>query len=292
LTIGGSADLTPSNNTKTKSIHSMSGDDYSGRYIHFGIREHGMAAAMSGMALHGGVMPYGGTFLCFSDYCRPSIRLAALMGIRVVYVMTHDSIGLGEDGPTHQPVEHFAALRAIPNLLVFRPADSVETAEAWDIAINEKKRPTLLMLSRQNLSTVRTTHIDENMSKKGAYELVGDKDAKVTFLATGSEVEMAVAARELLKAEGIAARIVTMPCWELFEEQPATYRDSVLGPGTVKVAIEAGVRLGWDRYIGSDGAFVGMHSFGASGPYKDVYKHFGITPEAAADAAKAALKGK
>jgi transketolase len=288
-TVGGSADLTPSNNTKTKSIHSMTGDDYSGRYIHFGIREHGMAAAMSGMALHGGIVPYGGTFLTFSDYCRPSIRLAALMGIRVVYVMTHDSIGLGEDGPTHQPVEHFAALRAIPNLLVFRPADAIETAEAWQIALTEKKRPTLLMLSRQNLSTVRTTHVAENLSMKGAYELVGDANAKVTFMATGSEVEMAVAARELLKAEGIASRIVTMPCWELFEEQPATYRDSVLGPGTVKVAIEAGVRLGWDRYIGADGAFVGMHSFGASGPYKDVYKHFGITPEAAAEAAKKAL---
>ena len=292
LTIGGSADLTPSNNTKTKSIHSMTGDDYSGRYIHFGIREHGMCAAMSGMALHGGVMPYGGTFLTFSDYCRPSIRLAALMGIRVVYVMTHDSIGLGEDGPTHQPVEHFAALRAIPNLLVIRPADSVETAEAWQIALTERKRPTLLALSRQNLSTVRTAHVDENLTAKGAYELVGDKDAKVTLLATGSEVEMAVAARALLTAEGIASRIVTMPCWELFEEQPATYRDSVLGPGTVKVAVEAGVRLGWDRYIGADGRFIGMHSFGASGPYKDVYKHFGITPEAVADAAKAALKGK
>jgi transketolase len=206
--------------------------------------------------------------------------------------MTHDSIGLGEDGPTHQPVEHFAALRAIPNLLVFRPADAIETAEAWQIAINEKKRPSLLMLSRQNLSTVRTTHVDENLSAKGAYELVGDKAAKVTLLATGSEVEIAVAARALLAAEGIAARIVTMPCWELFEEQPATYRDSVLGSGTVKVAVEAGVRLGWDRYIGPDGAFVGMHSFGASGPYKDVYRHFGITPEAVADAAKAALKGK
>jgi len=291
-TVGGSADLTPSNNTKTKSLHSMTPDDYSGRYIHFGIREHGMAAAMSGMALHGGIVPYGGTFLTFSDYCRPAIRLAALMGIRVVYVMTHDSIGLGEDGPTHQPVEHFAALRAIPNLLVFRPADAIETAEAWQIALTEKARPTLLMLSRQNLSTVRTMHTDENLSARGAYELVSDAGAKVTFLATGSEVEIAFAARELLKAEGIAARIVTMPCWELFEEQPATYRDSVLGPGTVKVAIEAGVRLGWDRYIGADGQFIGMHAFGVSGPYKDVYRHFGITPEAAANAAKAALKGK
>jgi transketolase len=250
-----------------------------------------MAAAMSGMALHGGLVPYGGTFLTFSDYCRPSIRLAALMGIRVVYVMTHDSIGLGEDGPTHQPVEHFAALRAIPNLLVFRPADGVETAEAWEIALANKNRPSLLMLSRQNLATVRTEHTDENVSAKGAYELVADANAKVTLLATGSEVEIAAKAREILAAEGIAARIVSMPCWALFEEQPETYRDSVLGPGTVKVAVEAGVRLGWDRYIGPKGRFVGMHSFGASGPYKDVYKHFGITPEAVADAAKAALKG-
>ncbi|HWA91674.1 MAG TPA: transketolase [Rhizomicrobium sp.] len=288
-TIGGSADLTPSNNTKTKNISAFEPGSYGGRYIHYGIREHGMAAAMSGMALHGGIVPYGGTFLTFSDYCRPSIRLAALMGIRVVYVMTHDSIGLGEDGPTHQPVEHFAALRAIPNLLVFRPADSIETAEAWAVALENKKRPSLLMLSRQNLSTVRTTHTDDNLTAKGAYELVGDAGAKVTLLATGSEVELAMKARELLAADGIASRIVTMPCWALFEEQPATYRDSVLGPGTVKVAVEAGVRLGWDRYIGAGGGFVGMHSFGASGPYKDVYKHFGITPEAVRDAAKALI---
>jgi transketolase len=290
-TIGGSADLTPSNNTMTKGMVSITAEDYSGRYIHYGIREHGMAAAMSGMALHGGIVPYGGTFLCFSDYCRPSIRLAALMGIRVVYVMTHDSIGLGEDGPTHQPVEQFAALRAIPNLLVFRPADGVETAEAWTLALANEKRPSLLMLSRQNLSTVRTAHTDDNLTAKGAYELVGADDAKVTLLATGSEVEMAVKAREMLGQEGIAARIVSMPCWDLFEEQPATYRDSVLGPGTVKVAVEAGVRLGWDRYIGPKGGFVGMHSFGASGPYKDVYRHFGITPEAVVSAAKDALKG-
>jgi transketolase len=290
-TVGGSADLTPSNNTKTKNIHSLTPDDYSGRYIHYGIREHGMCAAMSGMTLHGGLVPYGGTFLTFSDYCRPSIRLAALMGIRVVYVMTHDSIGLGEDGPTHQPVEHFAALRAIPNLLVFRPADGVETAEAWEIALANAKRPSLLMLSRQNLATARTVHTDENLTAKGGYELVGDANAKVTLLATGSEIEIATKAREMLAADGIAARIVSMPCWALFEEQPATYRDSVLGKGTVKVAVEAGVRLGWDRYIGADGTFIGMHSFGSSGPYKDVYKHFGITPEAVADAAKAALKG-
>jgi len=289
-TVGGSADLTPSNNTKTKNIHSLTPDDYSGRYIHYGIREHGMCAAMSGMTLHGGLVPYGGTFLTFSDYCRPSIRLAALMGIRVVYVMTHDSIGLGEDGPTHQPVEHFAALRAIPNLLVFRPADGVETAEAWEIALTNTKRPSLLMLSRQNLATARTVHTDENLTAKGAYELVGDANAKVTLLATGSEIEIATKAREMLAADGIAARIVSMPCWALFEEQPATYRDSVLGKGTVKVAVEAGVRLGWDRYIGADGTFIGMHSFGSSGPYKDVYKHFGITAEAVVEAAKAGLK--
>jgi transketolase len=288
-TIGGSADLTPSNNTLTKGMLSITPEDYSGRYIHYGIREHGMCAAMSGMALHGGIVPYGGTFLCFSDYCRPSIRLAALMGIRVVYVMTHDSIGLGEDGPTHQPVEHFASLRAIPNLLVFRPADGVETAEAWALALANEKRPSLLMLSRQNLATARTTHTDENLSAKGAYELVGAESAKVTLFATGSEIELAMKAREMLTADGIATRIVSMPCWELFEEQPETYRDSVLGEGTVKVAVEAGVRLGWDRYIGPKGAFVGMHSFGASGPYKDVYKHFGITPEAVVEAAKAAL---
>jgi transketolase len=290
-TIGGSADLTPSNNTLTKGMTSITPEDFSGRYIHYGIREHAMCAAMSGMALHGGIVPYGGTFLCFSDYCRPSIRLAALMGIRVVYVMTHDSIGLGEDGPTHQPVEHFASLRAIPNLLVFRPADGVETAEAWALALANEKRPSLLMLSRQNLATARTTHTDENLSAKGAYELVGAENAKVTLFATGSEVELAMKARGMLTAEGIATRIVSMPCWALFEEQPETYRDSVLGEGTVKVAVEAGVRLGWDRYIGPKGAFIGMHSFGASGPYKDVYKHFGITPEAVADAAKAALKG-
>jgi len=291
MTIGGSADLTPSNNTLTKGLNSIVPGDYAGRYIHWGIREHGMAAAMSGMALHGGIVPYGGTFLTFSDYCRPSIRLAALMGIRVIYVMTHDSIGLGEDGPTHQPIEQIASLRAIPHLMVYRPADGVETAESWQLALSDKSRPSLLALSRQNLATVRTTHTDENLTAKGAYELVGDKDAKVTLLATGSEVELALKARELLTAEGIATRIVSMPCWALFEEQPETYRDSVLGPGTVKVAVEAGVQQGWDRYIGPKGKFIGMHGFGSSGPYKDVYEHFGITPQAVADAAKAALKG-
>jgi transketolase len=250
-----------------------------------------MAAAMSGMALHGGVVPYGGTFLTFSDYCRPSIRLAALMGVRVIYVMTHDSIGLGEDGPTHQPIEHLAALRAIPRLKVYRPADGVETAEAWQLALQDRSRPSLLALTRQNVATVRATHTDENLTARGAYELAGDVGAKVSILATGSEVELALKARELLAGAGVASRVVSMPCWELFEEQPETYRDATLGPGTVKVAVEAGVREGWDRYIGPKGKFVGMRGFGASGPYKDVYKHFGITPEAVADAAKAALKG-
>ena len=291
FTIGGSADLTPSNNTKTKNIVEITPQDFSGRYIHYGIREHGMAAAMNGMALHGGVLPYGGTFMVFSDYCRPSIRLAALMGIRVVFVMTHDSIGVGEDGPTHQPVEHLPALRAIPNLLVMRPADGVETTECWDLALRHPNRPSLIAFSRQDVPTVRTSPVTENLSAKGAYELIGDPDAKITFLATGSEVSIAVAARALLAAEDIPARVVSMPCWDLFEAQSADYRARVLGPGTVKVAIEAAVQMGWDRYIGADGAFVGMHSFGASGPYKDVYKHFHITPEAAVEAAKAALKG-
>jgi transketolase len=289
ITIGGSADLTPSTNTKTKNISEMTPTDHSGRYIHYGIREHGMAAAMNGMALHGGVIPYGGTFLVFSDYCRPSIRLAALMGIRTIFVMTHDSIGVGEDGPTHQPVEHLAALRAIPGLLVMRPADGVETAECWQLALDHPNRPSLLAFSRQEVPTVRTVHTAENLSAKGAYELVGDPGAKLTFLATGSEVGLAVEARALLAKDGIPSRIVSMPCWALFEEQSPQYREKILGPGTVKVAIEAGVREGWDRYIGADGAFVGMHSFGSSGPAKGVYKHFHITPEAAAQAAKTAL---
>jgi transketolase len=289
ITIGGSADLTPSNNTKTKNITEMAPGDFSGRYIHYGIREHGMAAAMNGMTLHGGVIPYGGTFMVFSDYCRPAIRLSALMGIRTIFVMTHDSIGVGEDGPTHQPVEHLAALRAIPNLLVMRPADGVETAECWQLALDHPRRPTLLAFSRQEVPTVRTTHTAENLSAKGAYELMGDPGAKLTFLATGSEVGLAVQARALLAKDGIPSRIVSMPCWALFEEQSPQYRDKVLGPGTVKVAIEAGVRQGWDRYIGADGGFIGMHSFGSSGPAKDVYKHFHITPGAAAEAAKTAL---
>jgi transketolase len=288
-TIGGSADLTPSNNTKTKAITGITPEDYSGRYIHYGIREHGMVAAMSGMALHGGVIPYGGTFLIFSDYCKPSIRLAAMMKQRVIYVFTHDSIGVGEDGPTHQSVEQLAGLRAIPELLVMRPADPVETAECWEIALNRHDGPTLLALTRQNLPTLRNKATDKNLSAHGAYEIAPADNAKVTFLATGSEVSLAYDARDILAKEGIAARIVSMPCWDLFEKQDATYRDAILGKGTVRVGIEAAVRLGWDRYIG-DGPFIGMHSFGASAPAKDVFKHFGITAQAAADAAKKALK--
>jgi transketolase len=292
-TIGGSADLTGSNNTRTKGMKEIGPGDYSGRFIHYGIREHGMAAAMNGLALHGGIIPYSGTFLVFSDYARPAIRLASLMGIRAIHVMTHDSIGLGEDGPTHQPVEHLAALRAIPNLLVFRPADAVETAECWDVALAEVQHPSVLALTRQNLPTVRTTHTDENLSRKGAYELApADGDAKVTFFATGSEVEIALAARALLAQDGVGARVVSMPCWELFDAQSETYRESVLGPGTVKVAIEAAASFGWDRYLGEQGRFIGMKSFGASAPAKDLYKHFGITADAAAEAAQSLLKSK
>ena len=294
-TIGGSADLTPSNNTRSKGLVEIKPGDFNGRYIHYGIREHGMCAAMNGMALHGGVIPYGGTFFVFSDYCRPAIRLAALMGIRVIFVMTHDSIGVGEDGPTHQPVEHLAAVRAIPNLKVFRPADGVETAECWELAITDSRRPSLLAFSRQDVPTVRDFHTSENLCARGAYELAGAANPIVTFLATGTEVSLAMEARAKLAEDGIGARVVSMPCWELFEEQPDDYKKKILGPGTVKVAIEAAAREGWDRYIGSDlvgqgGAFVGMTSFGASGPYKDVYNKFGITVEAAVEAARKLLK--
>ena len=292
-TMGGSADLTPSNNTKTKDMLNFEPQTYGGRYMRWGIREHGMCAAMNGMALHGGVIPYGGTFMVFSDYCRPSIRLAALMQQRVIYVMTHDSIGVGEDGPTHQPVEQLAAMRAMPGILIFRPCDPVETAEAWEIALNKKDGPSFLALTRQNVATSRSEVTDKNLTAHGAYEIARADNAQVTFFASGSEVELAMQARELLKADGIAARVVSMPCWSLFEKQDATYRDAVIGKSPVNVAIEAGVREGWDRYIGPNGIFIGMHSFGASAPYKDVYKHFGITAEAAADAARKAIgKGK
>ncbi len=295
-TIGGSADLTGSNNTKTADLGVFSPEDRKGRYVYFGIREHGMAAAMNGMALHGGVRPYGGTFMCFTDYARPSMRLSALMGIPVVYVMTHDSIGLGEDGPTHQPVEHLAISRATPNTLVFRPADLVETAEAWEIALTQKTTPSVLALSRQNLPTVRKTHLNQNMVAKGAYVLADATGKRqVILMATGSEVEIALKARDMLEAEGIGTRVVSMPSMELFAQQDEAWRKKVLPAGPVRIAIEAGVRMGWDRWLlgerGRDGKadFVGMSSFGASAPMERLYKEFGITAEATVAKAKALL---
>ena len=265
-----------------------------GRFIHYGVREHGMAAAMNGMALHGGIIPYSGTFLTFSDYCRPAIRLAALMEQRVIFVLTHDSIGLGEDGPTHQPVEHLAALRAIPNLLVFRPCDAVETAECWELALASRRSPSVLALTRQNLPPLRTVHAAENRCAAGAYELLPAQsgnaqsgDAQVSLFASGSEVSIAAQARKLLAARGVAARVVSVPCFELFSSADA--RAGVIGRAPVRVAIEAGVRQGWDAVIGSDGAFVGMTGFGASAPAKDLFRHFGITPEGVAEAALAKL---
>ena len=289
--IGGSADLTGSNNTKAKGMTVLSAADYGGRFIHYGVREHGMAAAMNGMALHRGVIPYSGTFLVFSDYCRPSIRLAALMGERVIHVMTHDSIGLGEDGPTHQPVEHLAALRAMPNLLVFRPCDAVETVECWQLALEHSESPSVLALTRQNLPQLRLGHDEANRSAAGAYEIVpADKRAQVSLFASGSEVSIAVEARKFLRERGVAARVVSVPCFELFLALPAAEREDVIGTAPVKVAVEAGVRQGWDAIIGSDGGFVGMTGFGASAPHKDLYRQFGITPEKVAEAALAKLR--
>ncbi|MGN6548861.1 MAG: transketolase [Pararhizobium sp.] len=289
-TLGGSADLTGSNNTKTSQMVSIRPDDFSGRYLHYGVREHGMAAAMNGIALHGGLIPYSGGFLIFSDYCRPSIRLAALMGIRVIHVLTHDSIGLGEDGPTHQPVEQLAALRAIPNLLVFRPADATETAECWQLALESHTRPSGIALSRQDLPSLRTDYVEDNLCAYGAYELApAAGDAAVTIFASGSEVEIALAAQAKLEAKGHATRVVSVPCTALFEEQTDEYKAEVLGSSPVRIAIEAAIRQGWDRFIGADGIFVGMHSFGASGPYMDLYKHFEITADAAVEAAEAGL---
>jgi transketolase len=288
--IGGSADLTGSNNTKPKGMTVLSAADYSGRFIHYGVREHGMAAAMNGMALHGGIIPYSGTFLVFSDYCRPAIRLGALAGERVIYVMTHDSIGLGEDGPTHQPVEHLAALRAIPNLHVFRPCDAVETVECWQLALERPRSPSILALTRQNVPQLRHGFEETNRCATGAYEIVpAEKDAEVSLFATGSEVSIAVDARKLLQERGVSARVVSVPCFELLRERPAAERVQILGRAKVKVAVEAAVRQGWDEIIGSDGVFVGMTDFGASAPYKDLYRHFGITPDKVAEAALSKL---
>jgi transketolase len=281
----GSADLTPSNNTQTKNLINIKPGDYSGRYVHYGIREHGMAAAMNGIAMHRGLQPAGGTFFVFTDYARPAMRIAALSSIPVVYVMTHDSIGLGEDGPTHQPVEHLAALRAMPNMRVFRPADAMETAECWQLALERLDGPTVLALTRQNLAPSRTSAEKTNLCAKGAYEISpASGKALATIFASGSEVEIAINAQKLLKDKNIAARVVSVPSLELFLAQDEGYRAKVIGDAPVKLAVEAAVRFGWDALIGPDGLFVGMHSFGASAPYKDVYKNFGITAEAVADA--------
>jgi transketolase len=284
--LAGSADLTGSNNNKAKSAVAFSAKTPKGRFIHYGIREHGMAAAMNGIFLHGGFAPNGATFLVFTDYARPAMRLAALMGTGVVYVMTHDSIGLGEDGPTHQPVEHLSALRAIPNMRVFRPCDAVEVTECWELALNRIDGPTVLALTRQNLPQLRTNAPNDNPCAHGAYELVAAQgDAKVSLFASGSEVEIAVAAQKQLAERGIASRVVSVPSLELLLSQPADRQKAIIGNAPVKVAIEAAVRWGWDAVIGQDGEFVGMHGFGASAPAKDLFKHFGITAEAAVNAA-------
>jgi transketolase len=284
--IGGSADLTGSNNTLVKGMGAFDLPDYTGRYVHYGVREFGMAAAMNGMSLHGGVIPYSGTFLAFADYSRAAIRLGALMEARVIHVMTHDSIGLGEDGPTHQPVEQVASLRAIPNLLVFRPADAVEAAECWKVALQQARTPSVMTLSRQKTPHVRTQGGD--LSAKGAYELLAAEggEAEVTIFASGTEVGVAVAARDLLQAKGKPTRVVSTPCWELFAKQDAAYQASVIGTAPVRVAVEAGIRMGWERFIGETGKFVGMKSFGASAPFEVLYQKFGITAEAVAEAAQ------
>jgi len=281
----GSADLTPSNNTKTSNLTDIKPGMFGGRYIHYGIREHGMAGAMNGLAIHGGLQPAGATFLVFTDYARPSMRIAALAGIPVVYVMTHDSIGLGEDGPTHQPVEHLAALRCMPNMRLFRPADAIETAECWQLALERIDGPSVIALTRQNLAPARTTPNASNLCATGAYEVSpASGAARATIFASGSEVEIAINAQKLLAARSIATRVVSVPSMELFLAQPEAARRAIIGDAPIKLAVEAAVRFGWDAIIDSDGLFVGMHSFGASAPYKDVYANFGITAEAVADA--------
>jgi transketolase len=287
---GGSADLTGSNNTKTKAMTPFTASDYAGRYMYYGVREHGMAAAMNGIALHGGFVPYAGTFLVFTDYCRPSIRLSALMQQRVIYVMTHDSIGLGEDGPTHQPVEHLATLRAIPNLHVFRPADATETAECWQLAIATSDTPSILALTRQALPHLRGAFTPDNLCARGAYVLreASGGAPRVVVMATGSEVMLAVEAQAKLEAEGIPTRVVSVPCMELFLKQPKAYQDDVLARGTAAkcIAIEAGIEQGWEKLLGEHGSFIGMKHFGASAPAEELYKRFGITTDAIVAAAK------
>ena len=290
--LGGSADLTPSNNTKTKNQVEIKPGDYHGSYVHYGVREHGMAAAMNGIALHGGLIPYGGTFMCFSDYCRPAIRLAAMMQIRTTFVMTHDSIGLGEDGPTHQPVEHLAALRAIPHLAVFRPGDPIETAECWEIILDTPRRAALLALSRQPMPLLRRDADARNKSAKGAYVLLEAEGGprKLTLMATGSELHLAVEARAIMQAEGVPTAVVSMPCRLIFEEQDITYKRAVMGETHARVAVEAAVEMGWDRYLGFEGRFIGMHGFGESGKIDEVYKKFDITSDAVARAAREVVK--
>ncbi|MEM9732756.1 MAG: transketolase [Pseudomonadota bacterium] len=288
-TLAGSADLTGSNNTNTSQTPAITAEDFSGRFVHYGIREHAMAAAMNGIALHGGLIPYSGGFLIFSDYCRPSIRLAALMGIRAIHVMTHDSIGLGEDGPTHQPVEQLAALRAIPGLNVFRPGDMVETAECWQLALEANDRPSIIALTRQDLEPFRKDFDSENLCAKGAYECApANGDAQISLFASGSEVEIAMEAKEKLEAAGHPTRVVSVPCFERFEMQSDECHREIIGDAPVKIGIEAAIQQGWDRFIGSDGIFIGMEGFGASAPYKELYDHFGIT----ADAVVAAATGR
>ncbi len=285
-TVGGSADLTHSNNTNSKDQKPFSAADYGGSYLSYGIREHGMAAALNGMALHGGVVPYGGTFFCFTDYCRPSIRLAALMGIRTIFVMSHDSIGLGEDGPTHQPVEHLAACRVIPNILVLRPCDAVEAVECWQIALESLKTPSILVITRQKLKPARLTYSAKNLCALGAYEVApSTKKSKVVIFASGSEVEIAIAAKEILDKKGTPTRVVSVPSMELFERQSKAYKANLLGTEKIRIAVEAGVRTCWDKFIGDGGQFVGMHGFGASAPAETLYEKFGITAKAVVKAA-------
>ena len=295
-TVGGSADLTGSNNTKTADMGIFDPENRAGRYIYYGIREHGMAAAMNGMALHGGIRPYGGTFMCFTDYARGAMRLSALMGVPTVYVMTHDSIGLGEDGPTHQPVEHLAISRATPNTLVFRPADITETAEAWEVALSQPSTPTVMALSRQGVPAVRDAYKSANLSARGAYVLAeAEGKRQAIVMATGTEVSLALEARDLLQAEGIGTRVVSMPCMELFAQQDDAYRKRILPGGAVRVAVEAAVRMGWDQWLlgergrESKAGFVGMTGFGASAPADRLYEEFGITAQAVARKVKSLI---
>ena len=284
--VGGSADLTGSNLTKTSNMRSITPGNYRGNYVHFGIREHAMGAVMNGMALHGGMIPYGGTFLVFSDYMRGSMRLSALMKQRVIYVLTHDSIGLGEDGPTHQPIEHLAMLRATPNMYVFRPCDAVETAEAWEVALESTETPSVMALSRQGLPTVRAERTNENLTKKGGYILRNVRGTRdLTLMATGSEMAIALEAAEQLESQGRQVAVVSMPCWELFDQQSDQYRQAVLGSAP-RIAVEALTGFGWDRYLRTQDVFIGMNDFGASGPAPELYQHFGITKEAICEAAE------